>query len=159
MIGSQPVGFRCTNACFLAQGPPRPRPPAPNPPTPGSGVRGAGRNREEGSLGSSRGGAGGWGCHGVGGSGSHAGAGPWPCTAEMHGILHMADVSGQGRGTGCSGPLFGVLRVPSGTSVVRNWLPRRLQHGFRSFLRHVSTTAFPWGRRQRAQPSRVSPLG
>ena len=92
---------------------------------------------------------------GGGGLGVPCGCGPKPCTAEMHGILHMADVSGQGRGTGCSGPLFGVLRVPSGTFGVRNWLPRRPQHGFRSFPRHVSTTSFPWGRRQWAQPSRI----
>ena len=75
-----------------------------NPPTPRSGVRGDGRNREEGSLGSSIGGA--WVL------GSHRGRGPWPCTAGMHGILHMADVSGQGCGTRGPGPLLGIPRAP-----------------------------------------------
>ena len=75
-----------------------------SPPTPRSGVRRAGRNREEGSLGSSIGGAGGWGFQG--------GVGPWPCTAEMHGILHVADVSDQGRGTGDPGSLLGSSKAP-----------------------------------------------
>ena len=50
---------------------------------------------------------------------------------------------------------YGSREPPSGTFGVRNWIPRRPQHGFRSFPRHVSTTAFPWGRRQWAQPSRI----
>ena len=49
---------------------------------------------------------------GGGGLGFPCGGGPKPCTAEMHGILHMADLSGQGRGTGGPGSLLGAPRAP-----------------------------------------------
>ena len=49
---------------------------------------------------------------GGGGLGRQCGRGPWPCTTEMHGILHVADVSGQGCGTGDPRPLLGAPRAP-----------------------------------------------
>ena len=118
-----------------------------NPPTPGSGVRGDGRNREEGSLGSSRGGAMAWGCH--------AGEGPSPAPMKCRESCMWPMFPARGAGRGIQDRFEGLREPPSGTFGVRNWIPRRPQHGFRSFPRHVSTTSFPWGRRQWAHPSRM----
>ena len=126
---------------------PSPRPRPPNPPTPGSGVRGDGRNREEGSLGSSRGGAMAW--------GPHAGAGVSPAPIKCRESCMWPMFPARGAGRGIRDHFEGLREPPSGTFGVRNWIPRRPQHGFRSFPRHVSTTSFPWGRRQWAQPSRM----
>ena len=90
------------------------------------------------------------------GFGVPCGGGPKICTGEMHGILHMADASGQGCGTRSSGPLLWAPRAPA-AALSDSAIGYRadVSIGFRSCPRHVSTTAFPWGRRQWAQPSRM----
>ena len=118
-----------------------------NPPTPRSGVRRAGRNREEGSLESSIGGAGALGYK------AGVGHGPVPLECMESSMWPMFPARGAGRGV--RDHFEGSREPPSGTFGVRNWILRRPQHGFRSFPRHVLTTSFPWGRRQWAQPSRI----
>ena len=83
-----------------------------NPPTPGSGVRGDGRNREEGSLGSSRGGAMAW--------GSHAGAGLSPAPIKCRESCMWPMFPARGAGRGIRDHFEGLREPPSGTFGVRN---------------------------------------
>ena len=117
----------------------------PNPPTPRSGVRGAGRNREDGSFETSIGRLGAGGSSSQNGSRGGWGHGPAPLGCMKSCIWPRFPARGAGRGV--RDHFEGSREPPSSTFGVRNWILRRPQHGLRSFPRRVSTTTFPWGRR------------